>query len=169
MLWLACTGFSGSLTLPSLPFSIRAPTKNHPIGIISFVRWMISFGMVILRFVSTCWKISGASIYVCVALFLGLVCVSKIRLSSDWTFFVFAGQLLLCLPFHAHRSHLRAKYSIPEGGIRCVPDGYEDCCCSLVCPCLTAAQMLHHTADYDTHPAQWCSETGLSPTVPAIV
>jgi hypothetical protein len=65
------------------------------------------------------------------------------------------------------RSHIRSKYSILE--TKTCPTGYEDLCCSLVCPCFTAAQMLRHTTDYDEYPAKCWSETGLPPHVPSIV
>jgi hypothetical protein len=66
------------------------------------------------------------------------------------------------------RSHLRAKYAIPKADM-CPSGGCEDLCCSLVCPCFTASQMLRHTTDYDAYSAQCCSNTGLGAHVPAIV
>jgi len=66
------------------------------------------------------------------------------------------------------RSHVRKKYSIPEQ-YKC-PVGSEDICCSLFCPCFTAAQLLRHTTDYELYEAaECCSDTGLPFQVPAIV
>jgi Cys-rich protein (TIGR01571 family) len=65
------------------------------------------------------------------------------------------------------RAHVRSKYAIPESE-QC-PRGCEDLCCSLVCPCFTAAQLLRHTTDYDTYDAKCCTETGLPAHAPAIV
>jgi Cys-rich protein (TIGR01571 family) len=65
------------------------------------------------------------------------------------------------------RSQVRAKYSISEGDI--CPAGLEDVCCSMCCPCLVVAQMMRHTADYDTYSGRCCTETGLPGHVPSIV
>jgi Cys-rich protein (TIGR01571 family) len=56
------------------------------------------------------------------------------------------------------RAYIRNKYAIPE--TYC--SGCDDCCMSFWCGCCTTAQMLRHTADYDTNSADCCSETGLS-------
>ena len=65
------------------------------------------------------------------------------------------------------RSHVRSKYAIPESGD--CPSGCEDTCCSLVCPCLVAAQMMRHTADYEIYGGRCCTETGLVAHAPTIV
>lgn len=65
------------------------------------------------------------------------------------------------------RKYIRSKYAIPENE-QC-PTGCEDFLCSCVCPCLTAAQMMRHTTDYDTYRSSFCSETGLPAHVPAIL
>lgn len=68
-----------------------------------------------------------------------------------------------------HRSYVRTKYSIPESRHWPVA-GSEDVCCSLVCPCFTAAQLLRHTTDYEEYEAaRCCSDTGLPFHVPAII
>jgi Cys-rich protein (TIGR01571 family) len=67
------------------------------------------------------------------------------------------GIYLLVLLLRA-RSHARQRYGIPE---RCCTGGFEDCCCSFWLPCCTTLQIARHTADYDTHPAACCTETGL--------
>lgn len=61
------------------------------------------------------------------------------------------------------RETLRAKYAIPASHEQ------EDCLCSLVCPCLVAAQMLRHTTDYDLYPATCCTERGIPAHAPSIV
>jgi Cys-rich protein (TIGR01571 family) len=55
------------------------------------------------------------------------------------------------------RASIRERYAIPEQSCQ----GCEDCCCSYWCNCCTIAQMMRHTADYDTYDAQCCTETGL--------
>ena len=90
---------------------------------------------------------------------IGLFEISEIAFSFDLTWF----QKIFC----HYRSHVRSKYAIPESE-QC-PTGCEDLCCSLVCPCFTAAQLLRHTTDYDTYDGKCCSETGLPPYAPAIV
>lgn len=66
------------------------------------------------------------------------------------------------------RVHVRSKYAIPESG-DCPVSGCEDCCCSLACPCLVAAQMMRHTADYEIYGGRCCTENGLVATAPSIV
>lgn len=65
------------------------------------------------------------------------------------------------------RKHVRGKYAIPEHE-QC-PTGCEDVCCAVCCPHLTAAQLLRHTADYDTYHSSCCTETGVPDSVPSIV
>ena len=65
------------------------------------------------------------------------------------------------------RSHMRKMYAIPESG-QC-PTGWEDTCCSILCPCLVTGQMLRHTAEYETYSGRCCSETGLSEAAPEVV
>jgi Cys-rich protein (TIGR01571 family) len=65
------------------------------------------------------------------------------------------------------RSQVRSQYAIPESD-QC-PTGCEDTCCSLVCPCFVAAQMMRHTADYDTYGGRCCTATGLPAHAPSIV
>lgn len=65
------------------------------------------------------------------------------------------------------RKYVRNKYAIPES--ENFPTGCEDVCCSVFCVHLTAAQLMRHTADYDTYHATCCTETGLPSHVPAIV
>jgi Cys-rich protein (TIGR01571 family) len=68
------------------------------------------------------------------------------------------------------RSHIRARYSIPEpDSLCCRSPGCEDVCCSLICPCFTVAQMMRHTADYQVHHGVCCSTTGLVKDARAIV
>jgi len=57
---------------------------------------------------------------------------------------------------------VRERYAIPGGE-------WEDCCCSLACPCLVSGQLLRHTMDYDVYPATCCTETGIPSHGPAIV
>lgn len=61
------------------------------------------------------------------------------------------------------RSYVRTAYAIPGSNA-------ADVGCSVVCPCFVAAQLLRHTADYDTVSSQCCcSETGLPVNAPSIV
>ncbi len=62
------------------------------------------------------------------------------------------------------RKVVRGKYEIPD---ECC--GKEDVVCACCCPCLTAVQIAHQTADYDSEPAYFFSKTGLSETTEAIV
>jgi hypothetical protein len=52
------------------------------------------------------------------------------------------------------RRSVRAKYGIPA-------NGQLECCISLVCPCLTVAQLLRQTTDYGTVEATFCSWDGI--------
>jgi len=63
------------------------------------------------------------------------------------------------------RSHIRAKYDIPE---QCCT-GCEDFCCGFWCGVCSICQMARHTADYRSYNAACCSETGLDPRAPEIV
>jgi hypothetical protein len=60
------------------------------------------------------------------------------------------------------RQSVRSKYAIPG-------DETHDCCWSIWCPCLVAAQLLRHTTDYDVYPSQLCTQTGLPDNAPRIV
>jgi hypothetical protein len=84
---------------------------------------------------------------------------------------VFYGFAILYLTCRT-RGYVRETYRIPEGPCSLVP-GCEDLCCSYLFPCCTVAQMLRHTADYDTYNAVCCSDTGLGarapPTLPVHV
>jgi Cys-rich protein (TIGR01571 family) len=60
------------------------------------------------------------------------------------------------------RVTVREKYAIPARD-------YEDCTCSVFCPCLVAAQMLRHTTDYDAYPATCCTKRGIPEHAPSIV
>jgi len=66
------------------------------------------------------------------------------------------------------RHYVRSKYAIP-GHEGCPAGGCEDGCCALCCPCLTVAQIMRHTTDYDTYRAEWFSATGLPDHVPALI
>lgn len=55
------------------------------------------------------------------------------------------------------RRAVRRTYHIPEQSC----DGCEDLLVSVWCTPCSIAQMMHHTADYDTYRALWFSETGL--------
>lgn len=84
---------------------------------------------------------------------------------DDAVYFVYLAYMVVVLK--NARSHLRQKYAIPEQN-QC-PSGMEDTCCSLLCPCFVAGQMLRHTADYDEHRGRCCSATGLPASAPSIV
>lgn len=61
------------------------------------------------------------------------------------------------------RARVRAVYGIPGSAA-------SDVCCALTCPCLVAAHLLRHTADYEDQPSRWCfTETGLPWNAPSIV
>jgi hypothetical protein len=60
------------------------------------------------------------------------------------------------------RSHVRSRYSIPQGDT--CPAGCDDVCCSLWCPCFVVSQMLRHTTDYERHSARCCSANGVAPS-----
>jgi hypothetical protein len=63
------------------------------------------------------------------------------------------------------RQQVRRMYAIPDKYC-----SYEDTCCSLVCPCFVAGQLLRHTADYEQYPSRFCcTATGLSANAPSIV
>jgi len=72
--------------------------------------------------------------------------------------------MLACVVQLRHiRRTVRRQYQIPTS-VCC----WEDSTCSLVCPCLVAAQLLRHTADYEQQPAArvcCCSATGIVPTI----
>ena len=55
------------------------------------------------------------------------------------------------------RRAVRNKYNIPD---EC--GGQEDFWCACCCPCLTAVQIAHQTADYDNEKAYFFTRTGLS-------
>jgi Cys-rich protein (TIGR01571 family) len=85
---------------------------------------------------------------------------------DDLLFYIYFAFVVILL--RNIRSHLRLRYAIPESEGRCT-EGCEDVCCSLFCPCFTVAQMLRHTADYETYTAACCTSTGLRKTAPGIV
>lgn len=60
------------------------------------------------------------------------------------------------------RSAVRSRYEVYERVEYC-PPGCDDVACSLVCPCLVTAQLLRHTADYETTGSRLCTDTGLLP------
>lgn len=62
------------------------------------------------------------------------------------------------------RRHVRHKYEITED--RC--NGCEDCCCSFWCGCCTVAQMMRHTADYQSYRGSCCTTTGLPDHAPIV-
>ena len=69
---------------------------------------------------------------------------------------------------HTRCSHfVRSKYAIPENDS--CPTGCEDGCCAFWCPCLTVAQMMRHTTEYDTYRAECFSSSGLPDHVPALI
>jgi hypothetical protein len=56
------------------------------------------------------------------------------------------------------RRTVRHEFDIPE--LRC--RGHEDCCMALFCSHYAIAQMMRHTADYETYQAYCCTDTGLA-------
>lgn len=66
-----------------------------------------------------------------------------------------------------YRTYVRSKYAIPENE-NC-PTGCEDGIVAVFCPCLTTAQMMRHTTEYETYRAAWFSATGLPDHVPALI
>eukprot|EP00531_Pseudo-nitzschia_arenysensis_P008126 CAMPEP_0116117580 /NCGR_PEP_ID=MMETSP0329-20121206/1647_1 /TAXON_ID=697910 /ORGANISM="Pseudo-nitzschia arenysensis, Strain B593" /LENGTH=234 /DNA_ID=CAMNT_0003611151 /DNA_START=121 /DNA_END=825 /DNA_ORIENTATION=- len=80
----------------------------------------------------------------------------------DWVNFVFWLYSFYCLILL--RKIARAKYNIPE---ECGGNG--DWVCALCCPCLTAVQIAHQTANYDSEEAYFFTPTGLSEDIEAIV
>jgi len=58
------------------------------------------------------------------------------------------------------RHYLRLKYAISTS----MCGAMEDCCCMFWCTCCTVSQMLRHTANYDSEPADCFSENGLVDT-----
>jgi hypothetical protein len=83
--------------------------------------------------------------------------------AQDILYFLFSTYMLVVL-IRARR-HVRQRYSIPER--HCA--GCEDCCCAFWLPCCTALQIARHTADYDSHRAAYCTETGLLHTAPQVI
>jgi len=65
------------------------------------------------------------------------------------------------------RAHVRKKYAIPEH--EACPTGCEDFGVALCCTHLAIAQILRHTADYDTYNSTCCTETGLPSNAPSMV
>mmetsp|Transcript_33475 Transcript_33475/g.47533 ORF Transcript_33475/g.47533 Transcript_33475/m.47533 type:complete len:147 (+) Transcript_33475:239-679(+) len=65
------------------------------------------------------------------------------------------------------RMSTRALYSIPQQYPRL--GGCEDCCCAFFCTCCTVAQIARHTGEYETYPANCCTETGHPKGTPMIV
>jgi Cys-rich protein (TIGR01571 family) len=60
------------------------------------------------------------------------------------------------------RHHIRKKYTISGG--HC-----QDCCYAFFCSSCSIAQMMRHTADYDTYVSKCCTETGVPNHAPSIV
>jgi hypothetical protein len=119
---------------------------------------MIWYGIATLDVCALYWKIFGE----CFFFFHISTCVCAWNSSPRYLM-----SHPLCLLFFV-RSHVREKYSIPEK-YKC-PVGSEDLCCSLFCPCFTAAQLLRHTTDYELYKeAECCSDTGLPFHVQAII
>ena len=80
----------------------------------------------------------------------------------DWVNFAFWLYSLICLI--RLRKVVRDKYSIPA---ECAGNG--DLVCACCCPCLTAVQIAHQTANYDSEKAYFFTPTGLSEEIEAIV
>lgn len=115
-----------------------------------------TFGMLMLGFL----PVTDANGNPPASLPMGYVVLSTLRYLLHVSFFIYS---LVCMI--RVRSYIRSKYAIPEK--QCA--GCEDCCCSFWCACCSVTQMARHTADYDTYRAACCTETGLPPTVAAIV
>jgi len=86
---------------------------------------------------------------------------------DDLLFYIFFAFTVIVL--RNIRAHMRVRYAIPESERCNCQEGCEDVCCSMFCPCFTAAQMMRHTADYEAYNAHCCTTTGLSKNAPAIV
>lgn len=80
----------------------------------------------------------------------------------NWVNFFFWLYSLVCLI--RLRKVVRAKYGIPE---ECGGNG--DWVCAWCCPCLTAVQIAHQTANYESDEAYFFTPTGLSEDIEAIV
>ena len=100
---------------------------------------------------------------------------TKYEEPSNWYYFFCALDDVFWYSYFAYsvfllrkvRYQVRTKYAIPEADL--CPKGCEDLCCSLVCPCFTAGQLLRHTTNYDEYDGKCCTSTGLPKHVPAIV
>ena len=75
---------------------------------------------------------------------------------TSWVDFFFWLYTFIC--FVRLRVAVRAKYNIPEENC----EGCEDEVCILCCPCLSAVQIAHQTADYDNEKAYFFTKSGLS-------
>jgi Cys-rich protein (TIGR01571 family) len=75
---------------------------------------------------------------------------------TSWVDFFFWLYTFICLV--RLRVAVRAKYNIPEENC----EGCEDEVCILCCPCLSAVQIAHQTADYDNEKAYFFTKSGLS-------
>lgn len=62
------------------------------------------------------------------------------------------------------RYAVRKRYNIPTG--QC--GDCEDLACVWCCSCCTVSQLARATADYETTPPSWCSETGLQRAMPVV-
>ena len=83
----------------------------------------------------------------------------------QWVNFFFWAYTFICLV--RLRVAVRKKYNIPEENCH----GCEDEICIFCCPCLSAIQIAHQTADYDNEKAYFFTKTGLAnePTSQAIL
>mmetsp|Transcript_37637 Transcript_37637/g.82428 ORF Transcript_37637/g.82428 Transcript_37637/m.82428 type:complete len:357 (+) Transcript_37637:154-1224(+) len=72
------------------------------------------------------------------------------------------------------RRKVRKKYDIPPSacarGCCCgCCRSCDDLCAALLCSCCSTAQMLRHTADYETYRSVCCSSNGLPANAPVVV
>jgi Cys-rich protein (TIGR01571 family) len=83
-------------------------------------------------------------------------------LSSLWNLLLFFLFFVLVMRM---RSYVRHRYRIPET----ICAGCEDCCCAYFCAPCVICQAARHVTDYETYPADCCSETGLPDWAPHVV
>jgi hypothetical protein len=88
--------------------------------------------------------------------------VMVLQVILHYTYFFFIVYLIWRV-----RKYVRGKYAIPENE-NC-PSGFEDVACAVCCHCCVTAQLMRHTADYDTYASTCCTDTGLPSHVESIV
>ena len=156
---ICCCGIAAAQTAARLQLTkFGRPLERHlvPAMFLSVVMWVSIYWVLRFTLVLAITPLDpGLNETDASTAFRVLVAVED---SLDGIYFLLS-VILLC----TIRKSLRRQFSIPARIC-------EDEALSLGCPCLVAAQMLRHTADYENHSSLYCfSATGMARNAPVVV